>query len=86
MINDDFAETDSFRYTDRRIGQLLDKLNAKKLCGCCTGRALLYHGISLIEQTRGSAEVIEMCEGFIRALRERDRPASDSSRMDKPIQ
>jgi hypothetical protein len=73
----DFAETDFFHYADRRIGQLLDKLRAKGVCGCCTGRALLYHGISLIEETTGSAEAIEMCEGFIRVLRENNRPAPD---------
>jgi hypothetical protein len=78
-MTDDFVETDFFRYADRRIGQLLDKLKAKGVCGCCTARALLYHGIGLMEETMGSAEAIEICEGFIRALRERDRPAPDYS-------
>jgi hypothetical protein len=78
-MTDNYAETDYFGYADRRIAQLLDKLKTKGVCGCCTARALLFHGIGLMEETMGSDETIELCEDFIRALRERDRPAPDRS-------
>jgi hypothetical protein len=76
-MTDDFNETKAFKYADGRIRDLLSKLNAKRVCGCCTGRALMYNAVTLCETTMGSAEAIEMLEGMIIALRENNVPAPD---------
>jgi hypothetical protein len=78
-MSDDFEETKDFHFADRRIGQLLDTLRAKKVCGCCTGRALIYHGIVLFKSTMGNVETIEMLEGMILALQKDALPASGNS-------
>lgn len=47
----DIIETSDFEYAARRIASLLERLNSKRICGCCTARALLYHGAHLAEET-----------------------------------
>lgn len=75
----DFAETGSFEYADRQIGQLLDKFKTKRGCPCCATRALLYQGANLFELARGSTEAVEVLEEMISALLENDKPAPDCS-------
>ena len=50
-----FTETKSFNYANQRITDLLIKLRAKGVCGCCTGRAMMYHATTLSEAIMGSA-------------------------------
>jgi hypothetical protein len=76
-MTNDSADTPAFRYADRRIEDLLDKLKSKGVCGCCTGRALLANATALCEVTMGSAAAIELCEGIIEVLREHNTPAPD---------
>jgi hypothetical protein len=71
------AETKSFLHADRCIGQLLDALNKKGLCGCCVARALLYHGAFLYEGTMGSIEAAEELETMAAHLRGNNKPAPD---------
>ena len=56
------AETASFKIADQKIENLLKRLHDKRVCPCCTARALTYHGASMAEHTMGSAEAIEMFE------------------------
>ena len=64
---DDGRETASFKIADQKIENLLKRLNDKRVCPCCTARALTYHGASMAEHTMGSAEAIEMFEAIITA-------------------
>lgn len=75
--DDDRRETDSFRIAERKIGNLLRRLDEKNVCGCCTARALMYRAIFETEQTMGSAEATEMLEQIIAAMRERNVPAPE---------
>ena len=72
-----FTETKSFNYANQRITDLLIKLRAKGVCGCCTGRAMMYHATTLSEAIMGSAEAIEMLEEIITAMHENNIPAPD---------
>lgn len=69
------TDTSSYRYADKRIEDLLNKLKSKGVCGCCTARALTLHAVCLAEQVLGSAETIEMFEEFIAITREHNIPA-----------
>ena len=71
---DDRRETTSFKIADQKIDNLLQRLDDKNVCPCCTARALTYHAMFMAEQAMGSAEAIEMFEAFIVAMRERDTP------------
>lgn len=73
MTNKRF-ETGSFEYADRRINDLLSKLAAKGVCGCCTSRALMYNAASLAEDTVGSAKAAAMCEEITEVLRTNNVP------------
>ena len=74
---DDGRETTSFRIAEQKIENLLKRLHDKRVCPCCTARALTYHGASIAEHTMGSAEAIEMFEDIITHLREDNIPAPD---------
>jgi hypothetical protein len=69
------TETEAFCHADRRIQQLLANLNRKRVCGCCTARALTYNGACLAEETMGSVEAAEMLEEIAASLRENNKPA-----------
>jgi hypothetical protein len=69
---DDGRETPSFKIADRKIENLLKRLADKRVCPCCTARALTYHAASMAEHRMGSAEAIEMFEEIIIAMREHD--------------
>jgi hypothetical protein len=72
---DDRRETASFKIAEQKIENLLKRLHDKRVCPCCTARALTYHGASIAEHTMGSAEAIEMLEAIIMHMREHDAPA-----------
>jgi hypothetical protein len=74
---DDGHETSSFKLADQKIENLLKRLDNKRVCPCCTARALAYHAAFMAEHTMGSAEAIEMFEGIIIGLREDNAPAPD---------
>ena len=74
---DDGRETASFKIADQKIENLLKRLHDKRVCPCCTARALTYHGASMAEHTMGSAEAIEMFEAIIMRLREHNVPAPE---------
>jgi hypothetical protein len=75
--DDDNRETVSFKIADQKIGNVVKRLHDKRVCPCCTARALTYRGASMAEREMGSAEAIEMFEGIIIALRENNVPAPD---------
>ena len=74
---DDGSETASFKIAEQKIENLLKRLHDKRVCPCCTARALTYHGASMAEHTIGSTEAIEMLEAIIMHMREHDAPAPD---------
>ena len=76
-MTDDPTETKSFNYANRRISDLLSKLKAKGVCGCCTGRVLMYHAVALCEATMGSAEAASMCDAMSDELRKNNVLAPD---------
>jgi hypothetical protein len=63
------TETTSFKIADRKLEALLERLRRRNVCGCCTARALVYQGASLLEQTAGTAEAIEILEEVLASLR-----------------
>ena len=74
---DDGHETPSFKIADQKIENLLKRLDDKRVCPCCTARALAYHAASMAVQTQGTAEAIEMFEAMIIKLHRTDVPAPD---------
>jgi hypothetical protein len=76
---DNGRETSSFKIADQKIEKLLRRLNDKRVCPCCTARALARHAASLAEYELGTVEAIELFEGFISQMRESDIPAPESS-------
>ena len=76
MTPDD-DETPSFRIADQKIANLLQRLEDRKVCPCCTAQALAFHAAELAEAVMGTAEAIEMFEDVIAALREHDAPAPE---------
>jgi hypothetical protein len=76
---DDGRETASFKIAEQKIENLLKRLHDKRVCPCCTARALAYHAASMAERTMGSAEAIEMFEAIITHLHEDSVPAPDSA-------
>jgi len=63
------VETTSFKIADRKLKDLLERLRRRNVCECCTARALVYHGASLLEETAGTAEAIETLEELLGELR-----------------
>ena len=49
QIPDEVRETASFKIADHKIENLLKRLHDKRVCPCCTARALTYHGASMAE-------------------------------------
>ena len=74
---DDGRETASFKIADRKINNLLKRLNDKRICPCCTARAMTYHAAVVAEHTMGSADAIEVFEAIIMHMREHDAPAPE---------
>jgi hypothetical protein len=72
---DNGRETVSFKIADQKIENLLRRLNDKRVCPCCTARALARHAASLAEHELGTVEAIDLFEGFISQMREQDIPA-----------
>ena len=73
----DRHETASFKIADHKIDNLLNRLHDKRVCPCCTARAMTYRAMYMAEQTMGGAEAIEMLEAIIMAMRERNVPAPE---------
>lgn len=72
---DDDDETASFKIADEKLCNMRRRLRDKNVCECCTARALAYHAANALERSWGSAEAIELLEGIIIELRERNVPA-----------
>jgi hypothetical protein len=49
----------SFDYADHKIKQLIDQLEADRLCSWCVGRALAANGADLLAAAAGRREAIE---------------------------
>jgi len=47
------TKSPSYRYAERRITDLVDKFQAKGICPCCTGRALLVIAMAVCEILNG---------------------------------
>ena len=75
--SDSRRETDSFEIAEQKIVNLLKRLKDKRVCPCCTARALAFHAAFLAECTAGTAEAIELFDSVIGQLREHNVPAPD---------
>jgi hypothetical protein len=76
--NDMTTQTpESFKIADQKIANLLKRLDDKRVCPCCTARALAFHAAFMAEQGMGSAEAIKMFEEIVADLREDKRPGAD---------
>ena len=62
-------ETTSFKFADRKLEDLLERLRRQNVCGCCAARALVFRGAVLLEETAGTAEAIEILEDVLASLR-----------------
>jgi hypothetical protein len=47
QIRDDARESTSFKIAAQKIDSLLKRLNEKRVCPCCTSRALTLHAMHL---------------------------------------
>ena len=56
---------------------LLGKLGRKRICGCCTGRAMVTHAAILCEVMMGSARAADLLNEAAMEMREHDVPAPD---------
>jgi hypothetical protein len=65
----EYAETTSFKFADRKLEDLIERLRRQNVCGCCTARALIVRGAELMEDTAGTEETIETLEELLGALR-----------------
>jgi hypothetical protein len=65
----------SYRYANRRIEDLLNKLKGKGVCGCCTGRAMVLHAAMLCEETMGSRVAAELFSEIVEEARKHNIPA-----------
>jgi hypothetical protein len=74
---DDARESTSFKIAAQKIDNLLKRLNEKRVCPCCTSRALTLHAACMAENVLGSAKAIEMFEDIIMTMHENDVPAPD---------
>jgi hypothetical protein len=55
------TDTPSFRYAERRIRNLVDTFQAKGICPCCSGRALMAIAMAVCETSMGSADAADLC-------------------------
>ena len=67
----------SYRYAERRITNLVDRFQAKGICPCCAGRALMVIAMAVCETAMGSAEAADMCSNLSDGAREHNIPAPD---------
>jgi len=74
-MTDNRTETRSYRYAERRITDLVDKFQAKGICPCCTGRALMVIAMAVCESSMGSDEAADMCAKLSDGVREHNLPA-----------
>ena len=70
-------ETPSFKIADEKIENLLKRLNDKRVCPCCTARALAMHGASLAIPSMGSVKAMGMFEKIIIKMHKHNIPAPD---------
>ena len=85
-MTDHLADTKAFKYADSRINDLLLKFRTKGVCGCCTGRAMLFNAATLCEVTMGSADAANLLEEIFTVMRKNDLPAPDYEGEGKVIQ
>jgi hypothetical protein len=71
----DPIESPSYRYAERRITDLVDKFQAKRLCPCCVGRALMTIALSVYTASMGSDEAADLCARLGDDVRKQNRPA-----------
>ena len=71
-------ETSDFKLADQKIHNLINRLLDKRVCPCCTARALAFYAMGLAECTMGRDEAVEMFEDIIANLREGDVSDSDA--------
>jgi hypothetical protein len=71
-------ETASFKVADQKIDDLLKRLDDKRVCPCCTARALAYHAAAVAMDTMGSADAIQMFEHLITRMYEHNVPSPPS--------
>ena len=62
------TETTSFKIAERKLRALLERLQRRNVCECCTARALIYNGVALLDETMGTAEVVELLEEVLADL------------------
>ena len=74
---DDRRETRSYRYAERRITHLVDKLQAKGICPCCDGRALMATAMAVCTASMGSTEAADLAAKLSDGVRNLNRPAPD---------
>lgn len=67
----------SYRYADRRIADLMNKLRGKGVCPCCTARAMVQHAVWLCEATLGSKFASELFSDLAEEARALNIPAPD---------
>jgi hypothetical protein len=67
----------SFKVAYRKIGNLLERLNDKRVCPCCSSQALMLHAVCWTEHFLGSAKAIELLEECIVNMRKNNIPAPD---------
>jgi hypothetical protein len=67
----------SYRYAERRIVDLLNRLGSKGVCRCCTSRAMVMHAVMLCETTLGSKFTAELFSDLVESVRENNIPAPD---------
>ena len=70
-------DTKSYEYAERRISNLVDKFQAKGVCPCCTGRALMVTAMSVCVAAMRSAAAADMCAKLSDGTRRLNRPAPD---------
>jgi hypothetical protein len=71
------SDTRSYRYAERRITDLVNKFQAKGICPCCAGRALMVIAMAVCEASMGSAEAADLGAKLSDGAREHNRPAPD---------
>jgi len=53
-----------------RVQNLMDRLHAKGVCECCTGKAMILTAAALCVKTMGSAKATELLTYLVEQVRE----------------
>ena len=71
------TDTPSYRYAERRINNLVDTFQAKGICPCCSGRALMAIAMAVCETSMGSAADADLCAKLSDGARKHNVPAPE---------